>query len=843
MLNPKGSSIEQVIEIFRSSDATKRADFIEACSFTKWAEEALIAAKSNIPEMKANALDFAALGCIQNGSFELGAKLGEAGYRLALEGYTSGTGDKNNYRMIAGRNALNWMNSLQRLGQHEELINRIGEPIVWLSSIGDRDTLGMLLLKRVEAELDLENFDRAERLLQEIDTKALSVFELTSYRSHEYRIVQHKGGGTSLPEEEKAPGPKDLKQVLFGSNFEEEQAPDLKALTKVLSGKEGKKVDDETWKRYLQTSQTYSQYKDVAGKITSSLFGGSDNEFTVRQKITEANYLFMDPKKGRDPTEIKQIIPVLLDGRDWMKQHNLPDSENDAAWGLYLCYNRTNRENLAAEELLRIRSNIEKARSKVVDPIERARLSERYPYLHASLCQMLYKAECNLKEHLEAIESGKARIPADLQTQQYREELLEAIQQYREELLEAIESGKARILADLQTQRSGRPANDRQFTKTIQQLPELMKRLGTHYLTTFVDDDGIYCVIVTNSGEIRSHFVEIERETLEWLASIRDPSKWGTRENLYAPRIPSNVPQQLAPIVKWLWPLYSELGLLKSGDHICYSPHDALLAIPFHYIDFGGKPMVEYFSMSRVHGAHTLAETLRLESTVPDSFSAVQAPSTDDQKDPNKLADFERPINWLKENLAVAGIFKDEEADIIHLGRTFQHQVVHFATHGIFPESPFEKLDPNPYSSSGVVLAANGNLPDLSKLYKSLEKRISCDHLLTPANFLQQGFDFLNSHVTLQACVSGLAKRGYGGDALGLEWALLQLGATSILSTHWDVLAQTTSEFTVRFYNRWLNKRESRASAWRNTMLELRNEPATSNPSHWAAFSLSGNWR
>jgi CHAT domain-containing protein len=106
--------------------------------------------------------------------------------------------------------------------------------------------------------------------------------------------------------------------------------------------------------------------------------------------------------------------------------------------------------------------------------------------------------------------------------------------------------------------------------------------------------------------------------------------------------------------------------------------------------------------------------------------------------------------------------------------------------------------------------------------------------------------------VTLQACVSGRAKEGIGGDALGLEWAFLINGASSLLASHWKVPADWAAKFSLKFYQKWLFENVSRAQAWRKTVLELFSECESQelekeHPEcrayYWAAFSLSGDWR
>jgi len=94
------------------------------------------------------------------------------------------------------------------------------------------------------------------------------------------------------------------------------------------------------------------------------------------------------------------------------------------------------------------------------------------------------------------------------------------------------------------------------------------------------------------------------------------------------------------------------------------------------------------------------------------------------------------------------------------------------------------------------------------------------------------------------ACLAGLAREGAGGDALGLDWAFLQAGAASLLSTHWEIGWEYSAPVLKVFYKKWLTDKRGRAAAIRETMLELLN--GNSSPQSlqkWAGFSLTGDFR
>ena len=142
----------------------------------------------------------------------------------------------------------------------------------------------------------------------------------------------------------------------------------------------------------------------------------------------------------------------------------------------------------------------------------------------------------------------------------------------------------------------------------------------------------------------------------------------------------------------------------------------------------------------------------------------------------------------------------------------------------------------NPYHSAGLLLAHDGALPKRGSDWLSL---------LTPAVVMEKssGLKLDGTTVVLQGCVSGLAKEGQGGDALGLEWALLARGADTVLASHWHVEYQSAGAFCRHFYEAWLGHGRSRISAWQEAVARTRQDPEGGSSYDWAAFSLSGDWR
>ena len=134
------------------------------------------------------------------------------------------------------------------------------------------------------------------------------------------------------------------------------------------------------------------------------------------------------------------------------------------------------------------------------------------------------------------------------------------------------------------------------------------------------------------------------------------------------------------------------------------------------------------------------------------------------------------------------------------------HSVLHFSTHGVFPQKQSEN---NPFTNSGIVISDGDSIPDGDAVARG-----ETSYLLSPKKIILNGIKMQDSHVTMMACVSGLSREGLGGDALGMDWALTQAGATSILASHWMVSAADAASFLELFYTKWLMEKKSRGHAF-----------------------------
>ncbi len=96
--------------------------------------------------------------------------------------------------------------------------------------------------------------------------------------------------------------------------------------------------------------------------------------------------------------------------------------------------------------------------------------------------------------------------------------------------------------------------------------------------------------------------------------------------------------------------------------------------------------------------------------------------------------------------------------------------------------------------------------------------------------------------VTLSACETALGAELAGEGLIGLTRAFHYAGARSVLASLWRVADDSTSELMKSVYG-YLKAGVTKDEALRRAQREAIKQPKTSAPFHWAAFTLSGDWR
>jgi hypothetical protein len=136
-----------------------------------------------------------------------------------------------------------------------------------------------------------------------------------------------------------------------------------------------------------------------ADQITDLLLAGTKGTpsgqlqlFGVQKAIREGSAFLMEPAKAREPTELRDALTRMQPLRQWCKDNNAPDTENDTLWVMNICFSRLNRPSEAADALLALQANLDAKAGALTDPKAIAEVYDTYSLLQDSLCNALESA-------------------------------------------------------------------------------------------------------------------------------------------------------------------------------------------------------------------------------------------------------------------------------------------------------------------------------------------------------------------------------------------------------------------------------------------------------------------
>lgn len=389
----------------------------------------------------------------------------------------------------------------------------------------------------------------------------------------------------------------------------------------------------------------------------------------------------------------------------------------------------------------------------------------------------------------------------------------------------ACESHKGRSLLAIQSEES---LCEEVGSKFPQQ-----KMLGeaTHYLsfTTSNYTDRIYSTIYCANGTVDATVIDLSVSGLRRLFPNIDPQSWEGSASLFGK--PVNLQLKLVPLIVLL-DRHLACGNIQAGDHICVAAEDPVYPFPLSYIKLGQGILVEKLSLGYVASFADALRIYQAEPVKPKKSHGVYVSRRGEKQPETKFQRFQS-IEKLLGTVYDICDFKDlsNESSSHILRRFTPNSIIHMDTHGYFEHGK------NPYSNAGLLVSDGISKPTGS---------VAPQYLLTPEILVDSKVNMEGSHVTLNACVSGLGKAGQGGDILGLDFALRYKAAASLIASQWHVNGALSDRFLHYFYTGWLVNGLSRAQAWRAATTHLINDKDYSIASERASccfFSLYGDWR
>lgn len=298
---------------------------------------------------------------------------------------------------------------------------------------------------------------------------------------------------------------------------------------------------------------------------------------------------------------------------------------------------------------------------------------------------------------------------------------------------------------------------------------------------------------------------------------------------------------------------------LANAKHVITVPSGPLLSLPFAILVVDQPPAIQGEDYSQVawmgrRQALTLSPSVQsfvnLRNTVKpseaskpmigfgdfvakrdvDAILASRGLPQSCRRDVMALANAPALPNTAKELRAVASTL-GASSDSIVLGNSFSEQhvkelpladyrVVYFATHGLLPKQLNCWNEPSLVTSEPPGEAGDG--------------------LLTTREIAELKLDA--DLVVLSACNTGGPSGETGGESLsGLARSFFYAGARSILVTHWMIPDEPTVQLMTGTFGALAKDETPAAEALRRSQERLINNPTTSHPLRWGAFTLVGD--
>jgi CHAT domain-containing protein len=185
-------------------------------------------------------------------------------------------------------------------------------------------------------------------------------------------------------------------------------------------------------------------------------------------------------------------------------------------------------------------------------------------------------------------------------------------------------------------------------------------------------------------------------------------------------------------------------------------------------------------------------------------------------------------------------VYLEEKASEENLKAISSPAILHIATHGFFIKGNEDNKNniqeendffDNPLLRSGLLLAG------VELTLNKKETGSKENGILTAQEAMNldlQGTDL----VVLSACETGLGEIRNGEGVFGLQRALQEAGAKSVLMSLWKVDDAATQEMMTLFYENMLLKKQNKRTAFQNAQETMKKK--YKEPYYWGAFVMVG---
>lgn len=172
-------------------------------------------------------------------------------------------------------------------------------------------------------------------------------------------------------------------------------------------------------------------------------------------------------------------------------------------------------------------------------------------------------------------------------------------------------------------------------------------------------------------------------------------------------------------------------------------------------------------------------------------------------------------------------------------------KILHIATHGFFEPDAAENLSDNllssqkavnsPYLRSGVLMSNAGDIMADGNVYGYNKAQ----GVFTSYEWRDMNLDGTQL-VVMSACETGRADGKIGEGVYGLQRALQEAGAESIIMSLFKVDDEATQKLMQFFYRNWQTLNQDKRTAFVNAKKELRADKKFADPRFWGSFVMIG---